>query len=105
MNEKVLHLAIEAGINTLVIAGGFMPSTVSMDLARARDVNLMVSPYDTFDTVKLINQSLPIYYVMKSQDLVTFEENDLVDDVKEMMLRYKYRYFPILGSKKKPIAL
>jgi manganese-dependent inorganic pyrophosphatase len=36
--------------------------------------------------------------------LITFETHELIDDVKEAMLKYKYRYFPVL-EKRKPVGM
>ncbi len=102
--EDVQLTAIERKVNTIVTTGDCHVSDRIFDLAKKNKVNLIKVPYDTFNTVKLINQSIPIHYVMKSRGLITFETHELIDDVKEAMLKYKYRYFPVL-EKRKPVGM
>jgi len=102
--EDVLYAAVQKRINTIVVTGnGSVPYAV-LNLAKANGVNLIKVPHDTFSTVKLINQSIPVHYVMKSKGLITFGIREYMDDVKDTMLRYKYRYFPILEDRK-PVGM
>jgi len=102
--EDILFAAIEKKINTIIVTGNCFVSETVLNLAKENSVNLIIVPHDTFNTVKLINQSIPIYYVMKNQGLITFGIREFMDDVKDTMLRYKYRYFPVLEDKK-PVGM
>ena len=102
--EDIQLAAIEKKIRTIIVTGNHSISEAVLNSAKLNNVSLIVVPYDTFNTVKLINQSLPIYYVMKSQNLITFGIREFMDDVKDTMLKYKYRYFPVLKDKK-PVGM
>ena len=65
-----------------------------MQLAEEKDCMLISTPYDTFTVARLINQSMPIKYIMKKEHLITFELEDYVDDVKETMSKVRHRDFP-----------
>lgn len=56
------------------------------------------TPFDSFTAARLINQSMPIKYFMKKDNLVTFELEDYVDDVKEEMAKVRHRDFPVLDE-------
>ncbi len=102
--EDVQLASLQQMVNTLVVTGNCRVSDRVLNKAIENKVNLIKVPYDTFNTVKLISHSIPVKYVMKSDNLVTFETHELVDDVKDAMLRYKYRYFPVLQNKK-PVGM
>ncbi|MGI6425642.1 MAG: putative manganese-dependent inorganic diphosphatase [Tepidanaerobacteraceae bacterium] len=102
--EDVQIAAIKRKINTLITTGNFQVKDSILDLAKRNRVNIIKVPHDTIDAVRLINQSIPIHYVMKSSGLITFSEKELIEDVKEVMLKYKYRYFPVIENKK-PVGL
>lgn len=57
---------------------------------------IISTPYDTFTAARLINQSMPIKYIMKKEHLITFELDDYVDEVKEEMSKVRHRDFPVL---------
>lgn len=102
--EDVQLAAIERKVSTIIVTGNCHVSNHVLNLAKKNQISLIVVPHDTFNTVKLINQCIPIYYVMKNQSLITFGIRELIDDVKDTMLRYKYRLFPILEDKK-PVGM
>jgi len=41
---------------------------------------------------------MPISYFMKTDNLVTFDENDIIDEIKDVMASKRYRDFPILDK-------
>ena len=47
----------------------------------------------------------PVSSLMTNADLVTFRLDDLIDDAREIMLRYKYRNFPILDDQGRPVGM
>ena len=58
----------------------------------------MTTPYDTFTAARLVNQSMPISYFMKTEALITFEMDDYIDDIKDVMASKRHRDFPILDK-------
>lgn len=103
--EDVQFLAVEYGAKVLIVTGNHDVSELVLERARTRDVNIIKVPHDTFDTVKLINQSIPMHYIMRTNDLIAFRTYDFIDDVKETMLKHKYRNFPILDEDQKPAGM
>ena len=66
--------------------------------AEKRDCIIITSPFDTFSVARLINQSMPIKQFMTNKNLVTFQIEDYVDEVKETMSKIRHRDFPILNE-------
>ena len=50
---------------------------------------------------RLINQSAPINTIMTAEKLITFNIDDFVDDIKERMLKTRYRSYPVIDENKK----
>ena len=67
-------------------------------LAQEHGCTVMTTPYDTFTAARLVNQSMPISYFMKTEALITFEMDDYIDDIKDVMASKRHRDFPILDK-------
>jgi len=67
-------------------------------LAQERGCTVITTPYDTYTAARLINQSMPISYFMKTENLITFDETDFIDDIKDVMAKKRHRDFPILNK-------
>ena len=91
--------AIEMDASCLVICQNTEVSKTIRKLAEEREIVIIMTPYDTFTTARLINQSIPVRHFMSKGDLMSFHMNDYVEDVKDMMTKKKYRDFPVLNKK------
>ena len=49
-------------------------------LAQEKRCTVITTPYDTYTAARLINQSMPISYFMKTEKLITFDTDDFIDD-------------------------
>ncbi len=90
--------ALELGASCIVIAIDSPVSEEVVELAKRNSSVIITTPYDTYTVSGLINQSIPVRFLMKRDDLITFNTNDFVDDIKETMGRLRIRDFPILNS-------
>ena len=103
--EDIQEAAIQKGVKALIITGNNQVSEKILDLAKKHEVTIIKVSPDTFDTVKLLNQSIPLSYVIKKEDIVSFRLTDYIDDVKEVMLKYRYRNFPVLDEEGRVVGL
>ncbi|MBO6215668.1 MAG: putative manganese-dependent inorganic diphosphatase, partial [Lachnospiraceae bacterium] len=69
------------------------------------DCVLITTRYDSFTVARLINQSIPIRFFMTREDLVTFEPEDYIDDVKEVMTKIRHRDFPVVDENRHYIGM
>ena len=93
--------AIEMDASCLVVCQGAEVSRTIKKLAEERSVVIISTPHDTFTVARLINQSIPVKYFMTKEDLITFQTNEYIDDVKEAMTTKKFRDFPVLDKEGK----
>ncbi len=96
--EEMQVRSLELDASCMIICGGSQVSKQVLDMAKSRDCVLISTPYDTFTTARLINQSMPIRSIMTKNDLVTFELDDYVDDIREVMSKERHRDFPVLDE-------
>lgn len=92
------------GVEVVVIAGGAAPAPGFLSAAGERDVTVILTPYGTYEAARRVSQSEPVAHIMTSSGLVAFSLEEQVDDVKETLLRYKYRSFPVLDEEGRPVG-
>lgn len=95
---EVQLCAIEMEAGCIVVCDGAAVSMTIKKLAQERGCTVIKTPYDTYTVARLINQSMPISYIMKTENLVTFEDTDFIDDIRDIMASKRYRDFPILDK-------
>lgn len=88
--------ALEMNASCMIVCAGSKVTKTIAQLATEKNCMIISTPYDTFTVARLINQSMPIKYIMKKENLITFELDDYVDDVKEVMSKVRHRDFPVL---------
>ena len=90
--------AIEMNAGCIVIGLGAKVSKTIAKIASESGCTVIVSPLDTYTCAKLINQAIPVGHIMRSENLITFNADDLVSDVKATVSKLRIRYFPILDN-------
>ncbi|MBO5302558.1 MAG: putative manganese-dependent inorganic diphosphatase [Lachnospiraceae bacterium] len=97
--------AIELNASCLVICYGFAVTKEVIEAANKRDCVIIGTPYDTFTVSRLLNQSMPIKYFMTRDNLIQFDIDDYVDDVKETMSKIRHRDFPIVDEENNYVGM
>lgn len=90
--------AIEMEAACLIVCEGAAVSMTIKKLAQERGCAVMTTPYDTYTAARLVNQSIPISYFMKTEGLITFEMEDYIDEIKEVMASKRHRDFPVMDK-------
>ena len=104
-NREEDHLqAIEQNVSCIIVGLGIEVTERVLKLAHEKDIVIISSPYDTFTISRLINQSIPVKYIMKTDNLVTFNTEDFTDDIQEVMIKHRHRAFPVINKKGKCIG-
>ena len=90
--------AIEMEAACIIVCEGAAVSMTIKKLAQERGCTVMTTPYDTYTAARLVNQSIPISYFMTTEGLISFEVDDYIDDIKDVMASKRHRDFPILDK-------
>lgn len=97
--KETQECALDLNVSCMIACHGAVISEEIKKRAEDMQIVVIVSPHDAFTVARLINQSIPIKHFMTKDGLVTFRMKDYVDDVKEIMLKKKYRDFPVVDGK------
>ena len=98
---ELIKEALDKKASALIICG------INTDLSAARDAGdtvVIYSPLDCAGVLKLIYQAMPISVNCSTGDLVCFHLDDYVDDVREKILKSRYRSYPILDAEEKVVG-
>ena len=96
--------AISQNVSCIIVGLNIVVSEKVVKLAHEKNIVIIRSPYDTFNIARLINQSIPVNYVMKRDNMVTFNTEDFTDDIQEVMVKNRHRAFPVINPHGKCIG-
>ena len=89
----------------IIVCEGAGVSLTIRKLAQERGCTVITTPYDTYTTARLINQSMPVSYFMTTDHIVAFSDEDYLDEIREIMASKRHRDFPILNSDGKYLGM
>ena len=87
------------------MTNGLEISPEVIEAADLKDVVIISTPYDSFTAARLINQSIPIKFFMTKENLICYELDDLVDEVKDSVSKIRHRDFPILDENQNYVGM
>ena len=90
--------AIELKASCLIVCLGAKISPYIIRIAEEAGCTIITSPLDTYTAAKLINQSVPVGHLMRTGEIITFNIDDAVSDVKAAVSKLRIRYFPVLDA-------
>lgn len=96
--KKLQKRVAKSGAGCIIVAEG-KTSKKLCEAGEEFNCAVVSVPYSFFKTIKLINQSIPVFSIMKKKNLVYFQTDDYVEEIKEIMLSSTYRNFPVVDSK------
>lgn len=99
------HVALEQIPSCMIVTGVSDAAPQIRKEADAIDCVLITTEYDSYTAARLINQSMPIKYFMKKDHLVTFELDDSIDYVRDIMSKVRHRDFPVLDEHQKYVGM
>ncbi|MCL2323409.1 MAG: putative manganese-dependent inorganic diphosphatase, partial [Oscillospiraceae bacterium] len=97
-DEKIQNIIASSCASLMIVTSKKDVSSEIIETANKNNVLIIATPFDAFTVARLIPQSIPIGYIMTSEDLVYFEQNDYIEDVKEEMLKTRYRSYPVVNA-------
>ncbi|MBU3091503.1 putative manganese-dependent inorganic diphosphatase [Clostridium sp. CM028] len=102
--EDTQLLIINCNASLLIITGNHSPTDEVIELAKTNNCTIIVTPFDTFTASRLITQSIPIDYVMSKKNIVSFNTEDFIDEIKHIMIETRYRSYPVTDENNKVIG-
>lgn len=102
---EVQLCAIEMKAGCIIVCEGAKVSLTIRKLAEEKNCTIISTPHDTYTVARLINQSMPIGYFMRKDHLITFKQETLVEDIKQVMASVRHRDFPVLSRSGKYVGM
>ena len=103
--EELQMLSIASNCSCMIVTNGYEVGPEVIEAAKDREVVVISTPYDTFTAARLINQSIPIKHFMTKKNIVHFDLDDYVDDVRETVAKIRHRDFPILDANQNYVGM
>lgn len=98
-------ICINLNCSCLIVCGASEVEPEVVELAKQHQCVLITTEYDTFTVARLIHQSMPIRQFMKRDGIISFDLDDYVDDVKDVMKNVRHRDFPILDEQRHYVGM
>ncbi len=93
--------AIDINVGCIIVCQNAPVSGILLKRAESQGIIIIQTPHDTFNVARLINQSVPVKHFMTTGPLYTFQVDDYMDKVREVITKKKFREFPILNRQGK----
>ncbi|MDF2499812.1 MAG: manganese-dependent inorganic pyrophosphatase [Anaerosporomusa subterranea] len=90
---------IEQGIACLIITGDADLTSEVLKAAKTMNTIVIRSPYDTYTSARLVNQSIPVRVVMQPK-VISFKPSDLLADIRQVIINTNYRNYPVVDHGK-----
>ncbi|WP_026881270.1 putative manganese-dependent inorganic diphosphatase [Clostridium akagii] len=102
--QDTQSMIINSKASLMIVAGNHAVSDEIVEMAKISGCSIISSPHDSFTASRLIVQSIPISYVMVSSDILKFSTTDYVDDIKDVMLKTRFRSYPVVDNDNKVVG-
>ena len=97
----MIRRALETNVGCLILCQTEVDQAL---LADAQNTCIISSPYDASRVARLIYQAIPISRPCHTDDIVCFHLSDYIDDVREVVLKSRYRCYPVLDQNEKVVG-
>ncbi|MBQ2282579.1 MAG: putative manganese-dependent inorganic diphosphatase [Agathobacter sp.] len=103
--EESQLVSIASNCSCMIVTGGFEVSQEVLEAAERREVVVISTPYDTFTTARMINQSMPIKFFMTKENLIYFNMEDYLDEVRDAVSKIRHRDFPVVDENQNYVGM
>ena len=100
----VQEALIDIKTSLIIITGSHELAGNLLSKAKENGVTIISTPHDSFTASRLLIQSIPVNYVMATEDLISFSKDDLVDDIKDIMAETRYHSYPVTDEEGRVIG-
>lgn len=102
--EDTQNMILDCKAALMIITGNYPASVDIIEKAKKVGCSILITPYDSFTASRLITQSIPVNFVMNRENIISFDVEDFVEDIKDVMLETRYRSYPVVDKHNKVIG-
>ncbi|AGX44872.1 putative manganese-dependent inorganic diphosphatase [Clostridium saccharobutylicum] len=100
----VQQALIDIKTSLIIVTGSHKLDENLLSEAKENGVTVISTPHDSFTASRLIVQSIPVGYVMATENLISFSNDELVEDIKEVMAETRYHSYPVTDADNKVVG-
>ena len=93
--------SIEQDAACIIVCLGVDVDQEVLEAAKEHNCAVIATKNDSFTTARLLNQSVPIKCLMLKDEILSFTEDDYIDDIKVQVAETRHREFPIVDAEGK----
>lgn len=93
---EIIDYAIKSHIKMIIISNGLKIKEEYINMARNNNVNIIISPYDTFHISKIVTLSNYIKTMIRSYNTTTLDQTDYVDSFLDINKKLRHTNYPII---------
>ena len=101
--KDMLAYALENNTEAVILCGA-TPDRELLDRFRESTTTVIYTPLDAMKASRLISQSKPISRVCTTESIVCFHTSDYLDDVRETIIKSRFRCYPVLDEDNKVLG-
>lgn len=98
---EIADRAIEVGASCLIFC---QTSLAESYKNRSSGTCMVFTPYDPYRASRMIFQSIPVGRIAFTDNMVYFHLNDYLDDVRDTVVKSRYRSYPVLDENEKVVG-
>ncbi len=104
-DDKIQNIVVSSNASLMIMTS--IKKDICSEIIEIADKNnilIIATPFDAFTVARLIPQSIPIGHIMTTENLIYFDQNDYIEDVKDVMLQTRYRSYPVVNADREVIG-
>lgn len=91
----MIHHAVDVGAKIVIVCqADFSDEFRNLE----SETCIVTTPFDAYKAARLIHMAVPVERVCTTKDLHYFHLDDYIDDVRDVLLKSRYRGYPILDE-------
>jgi len=98
----MIRRALERNVNCLVLCQAELPAELRNF---PTTTCIIATPFDAYRAARLIFLSTPVGRICNTQGMVCFHLDERVDDVREVVLKYRHPSYPILDAQERVVGI
>ena len=98
---EIIERAMEDGACCIIICR----AALKREWSECRRTALIATPLSAARVMRIIYQASPVERICSKTDLVSFRLTDYIDDVREIMLKSRFRSYPVLDKDGKVVGM
>lgn len=97
----IIECAIMSKVQLIIITGGNEIPQKYIDLAQINNITMILVPKDTYYISKVINMCNYTSRIMRTQNIIKFNEIEYIDEVKDELSHSHFRNYPVIDNEGK----